>query len=271
MRSSPARIRAHSRPPGTRTLDRPVGSLHLVGEEVADGLVHPGRRGVRPDRRPPAAPGPGDHRAERAHRHPQQPDLLGRHALGLDPVPAAQHVEVLLAAGGEPHVIALGVAVVAQVHHEDREPGLVEHPGGQQDASPRGDRTGRRGPRRRPGRPPAPGGSTTRRAPRPGSGDRATRNWISCGSGIAYSAASAASTPARHPERRRACSAWSSGWHSPVAVPIPSYTKNDAAAYARSRRMATTASPVSTHFLRDERASLAPMTDPPSMLPRRDS
>ena len=55
------------------------------------------------------------------------PDPVRRDALRPDPVPGAEDVEVLLAAAREACVVALRVAVIAEVHEEHGEARAVEH------------------------------------------------------------------------------------------------------------------------------------------------
>ena len=64
---------------------------------------------------------------------PRMPMRVRRHALGSEPVPRPEHVEVLLAPAREPEVLVVRVAVVALVDEQDAEPVAVEHAGGEQD------------------------------------------------------------------------------------------------------------------------------------------
>ena len=215
-----------------------------------------GRRS--PPRPPaPAAPRPGDHRAQRARTtSPAARPCSAGTPWAPDPVPATQDVEVLLAAAGEPHVVALGVAVVAQVHQRTpstRPGGASRRPAGR---SPRGGRTGRRGRPRRRGRPPAPGGIHQAASFASGICGIARReaDLLRLGHGVLRRHRRVDAV--RQVERHRRVRAGRPGG-TPRAPCRSRRRRRTTPRRTRGRaRPTTTARPISTHFLRDEPACI---------------
>ena len=138
---------------------------------------------------------------------------------------AAQHVEILLAAAGEPGVVALGVAVVAEVHHQHAEPGPVEHARRDQDVRLAAAGLSRRGRERPPARPPPSAGIHQPASCASGICGSRDGNRTSCGAGIML--ASAIGLEGRSPRVVNASGvlATSFSWHSrarcPAVVDVP--------------------------------------------------